>query len=89
LLIPSIILGFFLIILSNKQVITQDQCIFWLALVMLPLFLFDTIGSVVTGESFAKGMLIQEEKFPFLHILNLVVSLFLLVSCFVGVIFYW
>lgn len=82
-------LGLYIIFQYRNGTLTKDTGIFWIAASLLPVILFDFIASLLTGESFAKGLSIHKERIPKLFFVNTIVSGLLLFACIIGVIIYW
>jgi len=82
-------IAFYIIFKYKHGTISKNNSLFWLALTLLPVSLFDFVASFVTGESYCRGISFFEEKTPKLFFWNAVSSGILLFVCISGVIAYW
>ena len=89
LVLITLLVGLFIGFQCMNRSISKDQGVFWFAVLLLPLLIFDILASISTGESYAKGVSIFEENAPLCFVINLSIDVCLLAFCLVGVIVYW
>lgn len=82
-------LGLYIIFRCQHGSFSTNQCIFWMAASLLPIFLVDLMASLLTGESYAKGLSIYRENNPKLFLISTAASGLMLLLCIIGVIIYW
>ena len=89
LVLATLPVGLFVGFQSMNHAITKDQGLFWFAVLLLPVLIFDILASIATGESYAKGVSIFEENAPLSFTISLGIDVCLLALCLVGAIIYW
>ncbi len=81
--------GLYIIFHYQHGIFSKNQSIFWTAASLIPIFLVDLIASLLTGESYAKGLSIYRENNPKLFLISTAASGLMLLTCIIGVIIYW
>ncbi len=80
--------GVYLYFQYSEGLVTEGRAIQLLASILIPLVAMELVGSLVTGQAFSKGVIVNRESTPRLFYLSNLVTGAVLVSCIFGVIHY-